>query len=990
MNKKLIISAGLLLAAVFVQASKMPELHFNPPPRKIKIEKNVKQVFAENGKIYFGIVVPDEAGGPAKFAAEELANFLGKSLNAKIPVSQQRDPNWKHAIILGDSALSRKAGLDLSKVSRDGFLIRTIGKDVYIAGIDDKNVDTKKIISKSHYWGEEPMNHQRGTVFGAYDFLERFVGIRFYMPNELGTIVPKLKKLEIPAVDIFDRPDCIVRTTTGFGLMKIRKLPWMDSGLTSREIGNYASMRMRGGTRNIPNCHGLQMLGYWVRFGKTNPEYFVQDIKGKRQTGHPGFICLSSNVTKEIIEDAKSALRGEPPQKRGIVWSNGKSSVSYWFPMVYNKDGFFNVHLMDGMQPCYCEKCKDRPYNPDLVWKMTADVANAIKKDGINAWITQMGYAHYKEVPPVDLPDNVLVQLAFNGPYQWSEQDKFVNEKKLIQKWNKKLDGRNVWLWVYLDITEDPKGSSSFYFPGIAQNCPYTIHKYFSSLKGEISGSFLEMMTPGVRDLGNLYMGMRVLWDNSMDINAVMDEYYRLMFGKAASLMKSYFVEAENIWINKVRSKSFDTIFGPKPMKQPFSKIWEEYYPPQLLKKWGRIFDQAEAVVKNSPEHLARVKFFRKHYLDSALKHSAEYWKTRGQTEILQANVPSVTTPVVIDGKLNEDVWKKSAQHYLGKFRFGGVTPIRASVRVLRDEKNLYFGFESIDPEHAKLETGKVQLPGQDMATFATFEVMLNPSGDKENVTQFMITPSGRHLGIHHPKARKFTTGYKVATNYGTDRWSAELAVPLSMLKNMKKGGFPANFSYNRQLKNTPPCSDLYSWSPYLTRMFMEPDHFAKLVLGNEKGANLLEEYDFNGLVRRGRVAGTRWGLGELHKESKIFLDKTTFVTGGQSICLSSTADVGDKATARIGYLRFPTLEVGKKYRLSMYVKGDLAQGSFADARVWYGKTLMIPSARLNGKFPWTKISGEFTAMKPNCGFGISLWGKGTLNIDHIVFQKID
>ena len=43
--------------------------------------------------------------------------------------------------------------------------------------------------------------------------------------------------------------------------------------------------------------------------------------------------------------------------------------------------------------------------------------------------------------------------------------------------------------------------------------------------------------------------------------------------------MKSYFVEAENIWINKVRSKSFDTIFGPKPMKQPFSKIWEEYYP---------------------------------------------------------------------------------------------------------------------------------------------------------------------------------------------------------------------------------------------------------------------------------------------------------------------------------------------------------------------------------------------------------------------------
>jgi len=216
---------------------------------------------------------------------------------------------------------------------------------------------------------------------------------------------------------------------------------------------------------------------------------------------------------------------------------------------------------------------------------------------------------------------------------------------------------------------------------------------------------------------------------------------------------------------------------------------------------------------------------------------------------------------------------------------------------------------------------------------------MMNPSGDKENVTQFMITPAGLHLGIQHPKATKFTTGYKVATSIGSDRWTAELAVPLAMLKNMKKGGFPANFSYNRQLKNTPPCSDLYSWSPYLTRMFLEPDHFAKLVLGDDKGENLLDEYDFNGLVRRGRLAGTRWGLGELHKESKIYLDKTTFVTGGQSICLESTADVGDKSTARIGYLRFPKLIPGKKYRLSMYVKGDLAPGSFADARVWYGKS---------------------------------------------------
>ena len=101
-----------------------------------------------------------------------------------------------------------------------------------------------------------------------------------------------------------------------------------------------------------------------------------------------------------------------------------------------------------------------------------------------------------------------------------------------------------------------------------------------------------------------------------------MDEFYTLMFGKAAPLLKSYFVEAEKIWIYKVRGKSIETPLGPKPFKMPQSKIWEEFYPKSLLDKWSKMFDRAEAAVKNSPEHLARVQFFRKYYFSSALKTS--------------------------------------------------------------------------------------------------------------------------------------------------------------------------------------------------------------------------------------------------------------------------------------------------------------------------------------------------------------------------------
>ena len=990
MKRCLFFVLGALSAvSLAAQEVKLPELHFNPPPRKINVNQKTKHIYAENGKVYFGIVVPEDAGKPAEFAAEEMAHFLGKALKAKIPVAKTRDASWKHAVFLGDTTLSRKVGLDVRNLTRDGFLMKTVGNDLYIAGIDEKESNTKKIVPRAYFWGERPMMHQRGTVFGVYDFLERFAGIRFYLPVDLGIIVPDLKKLEIPAVDIFDRPDCAVRTTTAFGIMYSKK-PWMDPKISPRQISNLAMLRWRGGTRDIPNCHGLQQLGYWKRFGKTNPEYFIQNSKGERLTGYPGFLCLNSNVITEIIEDAKSALRGEPPQKRGVLWTsrNGKS-VCYWFPMVYNKDGFFNVHLMDGLQACYCEKCQGKSTGSEPVWKMTATVAQAIKDAKLPGWITQMGYNSYREVPKVDLPDNVIVQLAFNGPYHISEKSKIAYEHDLIRRWNKKLDGRKIWLWIYLDATDEGQDWCSF--PGLSQNSPYSIAKYFQDIKNDISGCMVETGA-APKDWINIYISMRVMWNLSLNINQVMDEFYTLMFGKAAPVLKDYFKEAENIWIHKVRSKSFETPLGPKPMKQPESKVWEQFYPPKLIQKWVKMFDKAEAAVKDSPEHLARVKFFREQYLGPALKYSALYWKNKGETEILQTNVKTVKTPIVVDGKLNEAAWKTASANYLGKFRFG-TTPIRANVKVLKDSKNLYFAFESIDPQHNLLETGLKVLPDQSTTSFATFEILLNPSGDKETVYHLLINPSGKFQAVMHPAEKTWKADYKVATSNGKDRWIAEVSIPLKQLPGLKADECRANFSYNRQQKDTKACSDLYSWSPYLQTRFYEPDHFAKLVFSDKKSVNMLTDFDFAGLEIVGATMGKHWSFGEFDNSTVVSFDESEFVTGGQSICMESDAKYtpAEKASARVSYRNAPRLEPGKKYRLSFYVKGDLSKNSIMDARIWGGKTRIVPEGRLTGTFPWMKVSREFVAVGDGkIGIGFNLYGGGKIYFDHVVLQKID
>ena len=206
--KKMII-LGAVLASIHLSAAETPPaLHFNPPPREIKTGKEMTTLVS-NGKCDLEIVVPEEAGETAKYAGEELRKFLQQGCGVKIPLKRTRS-GAKYAIILGDNALRRKAfpEFDPAKLTRDGFYILRKNGDIYIAGHDDKSKQIRKFLnSRSGTWWNDTY-FERGTLFGAYDFMERFAGIRFFFDGEIGTVVPKLKELKIPAsIHIMDRPD---------------------------------------------------------------------------------------------------------------------------------------------------------------------------------------------------------------------------------------------------------------------------------------------------------------------------------------------------------------------------------------------------------------------------------------------------------------------------------------------------------------------------------------------------------------------------------------------------------------------------------------------------------------------------------------------------------------------------------------------------------------------------------------------------------------
>ena len=271
MKLKLQILTLFAAASAFCAEAKMPELYFNPPPRELKLSKSMTTLIA-NGKCDLEIVAPEEAGETALYAGEELQKYLQQATKTKIPLLRKRS-NAKYAIILGDNAMFRQAfpKIDLTKLTIDGFYTISKGNEIYIAGQDDKKGKKIRdfIKTTTGTWLNMTYFH-RATLFGVYDFLERFAGVRFFFAGEIGTVVPDLKEWKVPSsIHIMDRPDFTNRKISWY-VRRDSKDEWYDD--TDPVYGsNMNYLRWRLETRAIPNCHGVAQLGYQHRFAKTKP-----------------------------------------------------------------------------------------------------------------------------------------------------------------------------------------------------------------------------------------------------------------------------------------------------------------------------------------------------------------------------------------------------------------------------------------------------------------------------------------------------------------------------------------------------------------------------------------------------------------------------------------------------------------------------------------------------------------------------------------------
>ena len=252
MKKHLLTFCFLAVACV---CSAAENVRFAPQvrsPRREVLKASEKTILKPGN---FEIVIPPKAAPTAKYAGKLLSDTLGKILSCKVPVVTKG--SGKIAIHVGDKALAAQMKLDLNALDRDGFYIRSVGNKILIAGNDDPRANP----------ASNPYYVERATLFAAQDFLERFAGVRYYFPGEMGTVIPRKKEIVLPGIDIAERPDMQYRTfyfKTWGTIMEGQQFLYTNAPKNWQALSRF---QLRTSTLNIPNCHGLGYLGLVERFG---------------------------------------------------------------------------------------------------------------------------------------------------------------------------------------------------------------------------------------------------------------------------------------------------------------------------------------------------------------------------------------------------------------------------------------------------------------------------------------------------------------------------------------------------------------------------------------------------------------------------------------------------------------------------------------------------------------------------------------------------
>ena len=626
-----------------------PETTYRPAPVQRQASPTLRKqtsegprlLLSEKGQARATILISTKASASTQKAAKELSAALAKITGGTFPVekedqgrwARQEDGTWKSPqndrptlLVVGETQLGEEAGISGKDLPSEGTRLLTRKNVVFLLG-SEKSARGIALL---------------GPEFAVSSFLERHAGVRWLWPGELGSVYPRQPDFSVSPMDETDAPAVAMRRmrNLGGGGKRFHQPESVDAsvlgaetlepkGTIAKRITQSLSLmnrsvqtqlarfpetypwftRMRLGSSVSLRCtHAFD--GWYEKYFASHPEWFALQPTGLR-TQRPvrEQLCYADpGVVQAAAAMVLKQLADEPELTAASISPNDGSG-----------ENFFDMSEMSRRLDPPNAPIITFPYRvggvsleasypsfSDRLCTFYRAVAEEVARQNPAAMVGVSAYSYYRRPPmQVTLPDNVVV--AFVGLVYLDD--------RTLRRDRESWDG---WATKTKNLILRP----NLFHQGHAMPLNYARRLtsdfrrcYETGLIGTDFDSVLHhWSTQGL----NYYVLSRILWDPSLDVNQVIEDYCRAGFGSAASSVRAYFDELEKV-TDGIAAGIADTIEqgirdeeimeSSQTSRDLFFQKIPDFYTEEVLEKLRRPLNQAREKAQSEPEALRRVEF---------------------------------------------------------------------------------------------------------------------------------------------------------------------------------------------------------------------------------------------------------------------------------------------------------------------------------------------------------------------------------------------
>jgi hypothetical protein len=756
----------------------------------------------------------------AALAAAEIQEHLQKITGAIIPIAYDSGTTPASygngaRILIGESAGTRQLGIKPTALRRQEHLIRFLPNTIVLIGKDEEPApvsDTpENKVGGTALLPLPELYAERGTLNAAYEFLERFCGVRWYLPGEVGTSFTSAKTVRVGGPEIRRTPNMKYREMAS----SLLYLQTEGATVPEREASLW-KLRMRMGGERVAVGHSFE--GYFQRFAKTHPDWFASQDESQSPQ-----LCYSSPaVIQQVAQDARDYFDGKGTH-----------------PGAKGAGRFFSLVPMDTDLWCAADKPKfdkDEADNPQfsngkvspLIWDFVNNVAREVGKTNPKGYLAALSYWEYAYPPKgISLEPNISVQICLHTRNWWVPSIER-NDRKILNSWVQREKGkRPLFLWLYYCFPGlGAKYGKYNEFPGFFAHTVVDQMKLYK--EAGIEGIFMEHSSEMGRsillDQLELYVTWKLADDPNLDGKKLIDEFFPRYYGSAAAPMQELYEGIEQVFTNP-QSYPKEIRDTPGQQHQNEEIAWKYLGTAQRMKHWESLMVQARALA-TSPVEKERLALFEAGVWQP-MKAGAERYRVTGpELDHAKAQkVPQISVPAIADAA--GDASKVDWQRAVKVTQWSEVTglPFKADIemRLAHDENFIYAEFLDRRQEKALLTEPDI-FSGDD------WEIFFATQRERPyHQLAFNSAGTAKALRWEGPKEySEWDSGAAIQSHTNEQGWSARLALPLSKLL---PGGIEKNKPiYINAYRNTPGGAAL-AWSANFSSNFHDLERMVEVTL---------------------------------------------------------------------------------------------------------------------------------------------------------------